>query len=189
MGGSLVVLTLWAWIALEFGLRIRDMSRGRGGSSRDRGTRSLIGLFFALAFGGALGFKFLLRDSRSWTLGGWHAAVGLTLMLLGLGLRCWAVLVLGRSFRLTVEVDADQVVVDRGPYRLIRHPSYTGLLLLTTGYGIVLGNWISVALLLALPAVTLIRRIAVEEAELSGVMGQPYLDYRTRTKRLLPGIW
>ncbi len=174
---------------MEVGLWIRDLVRGRGGTSRDRGTRSLIGLFLVIGFGAALALNALLRDSPGWLLGGWHTAAGLVLMALGLGLRSWAVLVLGGYFRLTVEVDANQTVVDRGPYRLIRHPSYAGLLLLTTGYGLVLGNWMSIAVLLALPAIALVRRIVVEEAELSGVMGRPYGDYRARTHRLLPGIW
>jgi protein-S-isoprenylcysteine O-methyltransferase Ste14 len=114
---------------------------------------------------------------------------GLLLMWAGLVIRIWAIVVLGRSFRMTVEVDADQQVVDRGPYRWVRHPSYSGILLLMAGLGLYYGNWPALLILLALPAGTLIHRISVEEAVLTEVMGPAYADYAARTKRLVPRLW
>jgi protein-S-isoprenylcysteine O-methyltransferase Ste14 len=97
--------------------------------------------------------------------------------------------VLGRSFRVTVEVDTGQQVVDRGPYRRVRHPSYTGILILLAGLSLVYGNWPALVILLVLPAGVLIHRIFVEEAVLTEVIGRAYMDYATRTKRLVPGLW
>jgi protein-S-isoprenylcysteine O-methyltransferase Ste14 len=116
-------------------------------------------------------------------------AAGLLLMWLGLAIRIWAIVVLGRSFRMTVEVDADQMVVDRGPYRWVRHPSYSGILLLMLGLGLYYGVWPALLILLVLPTATLIHRIGVEEAVLTEVMGRPYADYAARTKRLVPSLW
>jgi protein-S-isoprenylcysteine O-methyltransferase Ste14 len=101
-------------------------------------------------------------------------------------IRVWSVIVLGRSFRTTVEVDAAQPVVTRGPYRWVRHPSYTGLLLIAAGYGLAFGTWPGLVLCLVLPGVAILRRIGVEETELTRVLGDPYRDYRDRTKRLIP---
>ena len=106
----------------------------------------------------------------------------------GLAVRIWAIVVLGQSFRTTVEVDTGQRVVDRGPYRWVRHPSYTGILLLMVGLSLVYGNWPALAVLLVLPAGVLIHRIFVEEAALTEVIGRAYTDYAARTKRLVPGV-
>ena len=110
-------------------------------------------------------------------------------MGLGLIVRVWAITTLGRSFRTTVEVDAGQPVVQRGPYRWIRHPSYTGVLLLAAGYGLAMGNWLSLLIAVAVPVAAMLRRIGVEEAALTETLGRPYELYRTHTKRLVPGLW
>jgi protein-S-isoprenylcysteine O-methyltransferase Ste14 len=110
-------------------------------------------------------------------------------MWLGLAIRVWAVAALGRAFRTTVEVDPDQAVVTSGPYRWVRHPSYTGLLLIVAGVGLAAGNWLALAGCVALPLPAVVRRIRVEEAELSRVLGEPYRAYARRTKRLIPGLW
>ncbi|HTT54043.1 MAG TPA: isoprenylcysteine carboxylmethyltransferase family protein [Streptosporangiaceae bacterium] len=185
----LVGLTTLAWLALEIGMLIRDRVRGTGRMTQDRGTLVLNFLVItaALLAGVAQG---MLRGDPAWQFGSRPlAAAGLLLMWSGLTLRIWAIRVLGRSFRMTVEVDPGQQVVDRGPYRWLRHPSYTGILLITTGLGLAYGNWLSPGLLVVLPAAVTTRRIFVEEAVLTGVLGQPYADYRTRTKRLVPGLW
>ena len=92
----------------------------------------------------------------------------------GLALRVWAVLTLGRSFSTFIQVDADQAVVTHGPYRWVRHPSYTGLLLIALGFGLGVGNWLSLAICAVIPLVGLLPRIAVEEAELARVLGDQY---------------
>ncbi|MFL6122478.1 methyltransferase family protein, partial [Actinophytocola sp.] len=118
-----------------------------------------------------------------------YLIAGVVTMWLGLLLRLWAILVLGRAFRTTVEVDAGQQVTRHGPYRWVRHPSYTGLLLLAVGSGLAWDNWISLVLTLVLPVLALAWRISVEERVLVEVLGPPYESYRARTKRLLPGLW
>lgn len=184
-----VIVTIVVWAAVEASLMLRDLARGKGSSARDRGTRSLIVVGWLIAFVGALWIAGQIGAAGGWQLGRWHAVAGLTVMWTGLAIRIWAVAVLGSAFRTTVEVDAGQQLVDRGPYRLVRHPSYTGVLLIAFGYGVTLGNWLSVALLLVIPLGTMLRRIAVEEATLTEVIGQPYVAYKQRTKRLVPGLW
>jgi protein-S-isoprenylcysteine O-methyltransferase Ste14 len=100
----------------------------------------------------------------------------------------WAVAALGGAFRTTVEVDPGQAVVSRGPYRWARHPSYTGLLLMVAGFGLVAGSWLSLAAgVLVVPA--FVRRIHVEEAELERVLGDAYRSYEAGRARLIPGVW
>lgn len=184
-----VVATLAVWAAVEASLMVRDLARGKGGTTRDRGTRSLLIAGWLVAFVAAMWIAEQFGPTSNWRLARWHAAAGLLVMWIGLAVRIWAVIALGSAFRTTVEVDAGQPVVDRGPYRLVRHPSYTGILLTAVAYGVTLGNWLSVLILLAIPLGTMLRRIAVEEATLTEVIGQPYVAYMERTKRLVPGLW
>src|SRR5215216_7825468 len=88
----------------------------------------------------------------------------------------------------TGHVVVDQVAT-RGPYRWVRHPSYTGLLLIALGFGLGVGNWLSLAICAVIPLVGLVPRIAVEEAELARVLGDPYRSYQKATRRLVPGLW
>jgi protein-S-isoprenylcysteine O-methyltransferase Ste14 len=189
MNWLVILLPVWAWIVLEIILSVRDVVRRKGSAAADRGTRVVITLGFFVAYAGAILVSQLLRNQPAWMMGSWHLVTGEIIAWLGLVIRLWSIIVLGRSFRLTVEVDSDQAVVDRGPYRWVRHPSYTGLLMLAIGFGFALGNWLSLVILVVVPLIVIIRRIRVEEEQLIAVMGQPYIDYRKRTKRLVPGVW
>jgi protein-S-isoprenylcysteine O-methyltransferase Ste14 len=91
--------------------------------------------------------------------------------------------------RTTVEVDPGQAVVSAGPYRWVRHPSYSRLLLIVAGFGLATGNWLALVICIVLPLPPLLRRIQVEEAELTGVLGDRYRAYQAQTKRLIPGLW
>jgi len=115
-----------------------------------------------------------LGPGPPWQLGRGHLIAGLVVMWAGLAVRIWAILVLGRAFRTTVEVDPGQAVVDCGPYRWVRHPSYAGTLVISAGVGLTLGNWLSLAIMLLLPLAAMLRRISVEETALTEVLGQPY---------------
>jgi len=88
-----------------------------------------------------------------------------------------------------VAIAADHRVIDTGPYRHIRHPSYAGALLAFAGYGICLGNWASLALVTVPIAWAFLRRIEVEEAALNGALGSAYAKYLGRSKRLVPFVY
>ena len=107
----------------------------------------------------------------------------------GLAVRCWAVLTLGGSFSTFVQVDAEQAVVRHGPYRWIRHPSYFGVLLVALGVGLGAGNWLSLLICAVIQPLGLLPRIAVEESEMTRVLGDQYRTYQRTTYRLVPGVW
>lgn len=116
------------------------------------------------------------------------AGVALALSLSGLGLRAWAVRTLGRFFSLDLRVAEDQTVVDRGPYRLIRHPSYTGGLLIYPGMSLFFGAYWSLALSVVILIPAFLYRIRVEEGLLLDRLGEPYRAYRARTGALVPWL-
>jgi protein-S-isoprenylcysteine O-methyltransferase Ste14 len=115
--------------------------------------------------------------------------LGIGVIVVGAAVRLWAILTLGRWFTYDVRVTEGQVVVQTGPYRWVRHPSYTGILLVLLGIGLALGNWLALVVITLLPTIGLVRRIAVEEAALFGSIGEPYARYAAGKRRLFPGIW
>ena len=112
-------------------------------------------------------------------------AVGLT----GVALRWWAILTLGAYFSRNLQIAKDHQVVAEGPYRYLRHPSYTGAILMFAGVGTGLGNALSFAACVVLPSIGFVRRISHEEGLLTDELGQEYLRYASRTQRLLPYVW
>ena len=116
-------------------------------------------------------------------------AVGLLLIWSGIALRVWCFQTLGRYFTFTVMTSPDQRVVDRGPYRLLRHPSYSAILLILAGIGLTYGNWLSLAALVVLPLAGFVNRIRIEESALSATLGDAYTTYASRRRRLIPFVW
>jgi protein-S-isoprenylcysteine O-methyltransferase Ste14 len=115
--------------------------------------------------------------------------VGLAAIVGGSALREWAVRTLGASFTFDVRVAADQRVVTGGPYRFLRHPSYTGLIASYVGLGLTFGNWLSLAVIAILPTAGLVYRIRVEESALREKLGAAYAQFASGRKRIIPGIW
>ncbi|MBM2616627.1 isoprenylcysteine carboxylmethyltransferase family protein [Actinoplanes sp. LDG1-06] len=114
---------------------------------------------------------------------------GMTIGLLGLLLRWWSFATLGRFFTVVVRVGQDQPVVDRGPYRWLRHPSYTGLLLVFAGAGPAFGNWLGAAASVSLILLALIYRIRIEESALTAAVGDRYTAFAATRARLIPYVW
>jgi protein-S-isoprenylcysteine O-methyltransferase Ste14 len=117
------------------------------------------------------------------------AWVGLGLLWCGIGLRFWSFRTLGRYFTFVVQTSTDQPVITDGPYRVLRHPSYAGLLLIVMSAGLLIGNWWSLAALTVATTCGLVFRIHVEERALLHNLGDDYRDYAATHKRLVPFIW
>lgn len=115
-------------------------------------------------------------------------SVGLVIVWLGFALRVWAITTLGAAFRTTVEVDQSQPVVTKGPYRWVRHPSYTGLWLEMIGVGLSTGNAASTATCTLMPLIGITARINGEERELTASL-PGYREYIQDKPRLVPHFW
>lgn len=116
-------------------------------------------------------------------------AAGMVVLLAGLVLRGWSLKALGQYFTHTVMVSSDQPVIARGPYRVLRHPSYTGIILAAIGIGLASANWADLAGLLLLTLTALLWRIRIEEAALMTTLGDRYRAYAAQHKRLVPLVW
>lgn len=160
-----------------------------GDSIQDRGTALAIyglqliavslGLFFALTF------PTTAIPGNRWI----PVVTGLVLMVIGMAFRVWAIVTLGPLFTRQVMVRRGHQVVVDGPYRWLRHPSYSGGLLALFGLGLTLGNWLSAAVLLILPLAAYLWRIRVEEEVLRSSLGQQYVEFARTRRRLVPWLW
>ena len=117
----------------------------------------------------------------------WVSWAALGAMLFGLGLRTWAVATLGRWFTWNVQVQEDQLVIDSGPYRLVRHPSYAGALVTYVGFCVLFHSWIAAGLAVIALTLAFRRRIAREEALLRERLPE-YQVYMERTGALFPSL-
>lgn len=122
-----------------------------------------------------------------WSGTGLWLPIGLAVFAGGIGLRAWAIVTLGRAYSHRVRTPEGSGLVTHGPYRVLRHPAYTGMLLAHVGIAVLFFNlYVLLALGLALlPA--LVRRIRVEEAHLLSLPG--YADFAAVRARLAPGVW
>jgi len=108
---------------------------------------------------------------------------------LGLALRAWSIALLGRFFTVDVAIRHDHALMSSGPYAWVRHPSYTGLLLMFAALGIAFENYASIFVLLMPIGLALARRIAVEERALAAAFGEAWTAYAARTRRLIPFVY
>jgi protein-S-isoprenylcysteine O-methyltransferase Ste14 len=113
----------------------------------------------------------------------------MVVLLAGLVLRGWSFKALGQYFTHVVMVSSDQPVIATGPYRVLRHPSYAGVLLAVIGVGLAAANWADLAGLLLLVLTPLLWRIHVEENALRATIGDAYRAYAAQHKRLVPLVW
>jgi len=171
----------------EICLALTRRSRGRG-ASRDRHS-------LAILWGVILASIWLSMAATDWSP---NAALphrrgfyllGVSLFFCGVILRWCSIWYLGRYFTVDVSIAKEHRVIDTGPYRFIRHPSYTGALAAFLGFGFCLGNWMSILFLMLPIFAAFLWRIHVEERVLKEALGENYRAYILRTKRLLPFIY
>ena len=175
------------WGLSECGLALFRRSRRGSGRRRDRGSMLLLfGTIFLAVFLALLAAQ---RALLPLPVGPRYRLAGaLVVMGCGLLLRWVSIILLGPLFTMNVALHDDHRLVERGPYRWLRHPSDTGLLVALPGAGLGLGDLLALALLLVAPACALYYRVRVEEEALVEAFGEEYERYRSRTWALFPGL-
>jgi protein-S-isoprenylcysteine O-methyltransferase Ste14 len=162
----------------------------KGAVRRDRGSHAW--LFVAMTAGVFAAIFIVNANPPGTTLTshqGLQFWIGIAVMLCGLAFRWYSIKVLGRFFTRSVATREGQYVVETGPYRLIRHPSYSGALLMFLGMGIAMTNWASLLVIMAGAGIGYAWRVHIEEQALCAGLGQQYRDYMQRTRRFVPYLW
>jgi protein-S-isoprenylcysteine O-methyltransferase Ste14 len=189
LAGLVILIVALGWGAMELAQHSQTLearkgaTRVRWGGWRLAALACLVGVNVVLYFGPRAVPAAAIQPAAA------AFAVGLLLLVAGLVLRGWSIKTLGDYFTFTVMVSADQPVISSGPYRVLRHPGYAGLLVACAGIGLASANWVSAAAAVVLPLTLLIVRIRIEEHALLTTVGEPYRGYAAGHKRLVPLIW
>lgn len=185
-------MLLWALVALfavsEIALAISRRADPESAHVQDEGSMRLLWTVISVSWfaGAALAFIPHTRLPRAPAL---HRTIALALLAGGLTLRWLAILWLGRLFTVDVTISKEHVMVESGPYRWLRHPSYTGLLLAFAGIAALMWNWLSMVAILVPIWLALAVRIRREEDALGSQFGAAYRAYCERTWRLVPWVY
>ena len=186
----LVYILIGLFVATERrgrkGQQAQSLDRGRF----DRSSTAFVGVAWLLTGSGLLVAP-LLNYFRlgSMTLGSVFGWVGLLIAVGGISVRWWANRTLGEYYTRTLRVTATQSVVQKGPYRMIRHPGYLGSMLMWVGAGLATTNWIAFILAVVVMFAAYYYRIQTEEGMLMAAIGQEYSQYKARTWRLIPFVF
>jgi protein-S-isoprenylcysteine O-methyltransferase Ste14 len=113
--------------------------------------------------------------------------LALVLVVAGVGLACWSRYLLGRNWSSVVQIKRDHDLIDTGPYRYVRHPIYTSLLLAFVGTALKEGD-VRGIFAVAIVFASFWRKLRMEERMLGEAFGPAYTAYRNRTKALIPGV-
>ncbi|MDE1835353.1 MAG: isoprenylcysteine carboxylmethyltransferase family protein [Euryarchaeota archaeon] len=183
--GSLVLV----WVLSEVAIRVYAVARGapaRVPRGPDRGSWVVLVI-------GIAGIIVLSTVDRANPLLGLPPLgvlyLGDALMGLGIAVRVWAITVLGRFFTTRVMIQKGHQLITKGPYRWVRHPSYTGALTTLIGLSLAYGSLLGTLLALTVGATCFGYRIHVEEKALAEGFGKEYEEYRRHTRRLIPGVY
>jgi protein-S-isoprenylcysteine O-methyltransferase Ste14 len=188
LAGTLLLIAVMAWGMME--LSQRSNLPQREGATRIGAIRFRIAFLACLISTAAVvNLAPHVVPAAAIRPGAAACAAGLVILLAGLVLRGWSFKVLGRYFTHTVMVSADQPVISTGPYRVLRHPSYTGVIMAALGIGLAAANWAGLAVIMALIITPLLWRIHVEEKALLVTLGDRYRGYAAQHKRLVPLVW
>ncbi len=153
----------------------------------DQRTTRFLGMAYFISVIALLA-SWLLNFFMIGLLPAWIGWIGILVALFGLLLRLWSTRVLGRFYTRTLKVIENQVIVREGPYRLIRHPGYSGMILVWSGIAAATGNWIVLLIVFVVTVCAYYYRIENEEKMLL-TMHADYSEYRSHTWRLLPFIY
>jgi protein-S-isoprenylcysteine O-methyltransferase Ste14 len=180
---------IWAF-APEFGI-IRRASQTSRTAPRSQDSRSMQVIILGMWIGLFIAFPIAFRPRFAITGPARLVAYwgGTALLVAGSLLRrhCWRML--GSYFTGNVQTVENQRVIDKGAYAYVRHPSYTAGMMMFTGIGFALGNWLSVAITFLSAALVYTYRVRVEERALVAALGAPYVEFMKTRKRFVPFVF
>src|SRR5213080_2700315 len=176
------------YLISELLLTVTRRSRSRTGTKQDRSTLRVVWLVIMVS---VVAGTYVAKQWTAATLPHQRSFefAGVVLFVAGLLLRWWAIITLGRFFTVDVTIEKDHEMVERGPFRVVRHPSYTGVLLAFVGLALSLRNWAALLVILVPIGAAFVHRMNVEEDALSRALGPRYAEYMKRTKRLVPFVY
>jgi len=177
----MILFCLWIFSEIVNSLWSRKNSQT---TSKDKDSYR----FIVIASWAAIFITFMLRSKFIGIFSGSLQYAGLVLIFFGIVLRECSIWILGRHFTVRVQVRENAKLITQGPYKYIRHPSYTGGILTFAGIPIAIGTWLGALIVLIIKLIVIQYRIHVEEKALQAAFGSEYEEYKKKTWKLFPGF-
>jgi protein-S-isoprenylcysteine O-methyltransferase Ste14 len=183
---TVFIIAVLVWVVFEAVMRTIQRLR----TTEPSDDRSYFVLLPCIA-GSIIAAEVLGRRGRLLWPGGldWPFVAGIVLIAAGIGLRAWSIASLGRFFQYRITVQSGHQVVTKGPYRYVRHPSYTGIALVLAGIALACDDVWALLVVAVLGGLGLYVRIRAEERQLTQALGEEYEHFAAGRKRLVPGVW
>ena len=171
----------------EVFMNLRQHRKSTVSVSSDKG--SLWVLYGLITLGYVLSFA--IGATKIGRMNGWDTffAVGVVLVVIGLIIRITSILTLNHYFTYSVSTIENHKLIEAGLYKSIRHPGYLGQLLIFLGISISVSNWLAILLMMIPVTIGYLYRMKVEERFMIAQLGENYLNYQKRTKRIIPMIY
>jgi protein-S-isoprenylcysteine O-methyltransferase Ste14 len=181
----IVFSTLYGFFEIFMSRRQQD--KREISKSGDKGSIWLLTISISIGYW----LSFIIASTKMGRIYHWNTffVIGSILALTGLIIRVTSILKLKQQFTYTVTKIENHELIETGLYKIIRHPGYLGQLIIFLGISTCLSNWLSILLMIIPILLGYLNRINVEEKFMVEQMGQKYLDYQKRTKRLIPPIY
>jgi protein-S-isoprenylcysteine O-methyltransferase Ste14 len=183
----LFTASMAAWFLTE--ILYKNMLKSGKGDKKDKDKSTLNILWLAIPFSIAASVTVSYMTKFPMAEGSWIFYTGEAFILTGIVFRFMIIRSLGKYFTVDVTIKQDHQIKKDGFYRYLRHPSYTFSLLTSLGLGIYLNNWFSLILAFLPPFIAFTYRIKIEEQALVEKFGEEYVEYRKKTKKLVPFIY
>lgn len=184
-----IIIFSYVYGFLEILLSIRQRAK-RKNSIVNRGDKGSIWfLFILIGIGYFLSFRFGMTKIGRIYHWGFFFAAGVSLIIIGLIIRIYAINTLKQHFTYVVTKIENHELIETGLYKVIRHPGYLGQLFIFIGTAVSFSNWLSVLSMTIAVSIGYLYRIRIEERFMVEQMGQKYPDYQNRTKKLIPFVY
>jgi protein-S-isoprenylcysteine O-methyltransferase Ste14 len=183
----IIIAVSYLYGFFEVFMNLRQRSKNKVSTSNDKS--SLRWLYGLITLGYALSFS--IGATRIGRIYAWNTlfAVGMGLFVIGFMIRIHSLLTLKQYFTYSVAKVENHKIIESGLYKFIRHPGYLGQLIIFLGISISISNWFSILAMMIPVTLGYLYRIKLEERFMLEQMGEDYLDYQNRTKRIIPRIY
>jgi protein-S-isoprenylcysteine O-methyltransferase Ste14 len=184
----IIVIFTYSYGIFELYNSIRQKHRNKNVKTADKG--SLIIMFIGISIAYLFAFYFAFsKYGTIYSKAEYFYYMGIVLIVSGIFIRINSILTLSKHFTYAVRIGDKHELIEKGFYKIIRHPGYLGQFMLFAGIGMALMNWISLISMILPIIIVYSYRINVEEKAMIAHFGQKYLEYMKRTKRIIPWIF
>ena len=183
----IIIAVSYLYGFFEVFMNLRQRSKSKVITSSDKS--SLWWLYGLITLGYALSFS--IGATRIGRIYAWNTffIIGMALFAIGFIIRIHSLLTLKQYFTYSVAKVEDHKLIESGLYKFIRHPGYLGQLIIFLGISTSISNWMSILVMMVPITLGYLNRIKVEERFMLEQLGENYLDYQKRTKRIISMIY